>query len=321
MSWIERPPLNSVFRRRENDGEPVNDRRLAAQIAAGAIVRIAPGAFADRSAWNALRPIDQHAQRVWEASVRIGPGRVISHFSAAALHGIDILGAWPDRLDISADAGRGGRSSGLITRHAADLSSIETIPWGLHHVTTPLRTAVDLIASVRFVEGVSIADQVLWSRRDGGPLVVANELRACADLRVGRGSARARAAAAFSTDLADSVRESQSRVLIFVMGFPPPELQARFILSDGSAAYTDFFWREYRHIGEYDGVGKYRDPGLLRGRSGHEALIAEKDREDDLRRQVDAFSRWRTPALTSPRLLYNILAAAGLPTDLSRPGR
>jgi hypothetical protein len=109
-------------------------------------------------------------------------------------------------------------------------------------------------------------------------------------------------------------------VLIAAMGFPEPQLQARFVLSDGREAFTDFFWREQRHIGEFDGVGKYRDPGFLKGRTPEQALLEEKDREDELRRQVLAFSRWRTPALETPRALYDILTRAGLPTSKARPG-
>jgi len=146
-------------------------------------------------------------------------------------------------------------------------------------------------------------------------------LRDRARIVTGRGSARAPRAADFATSLADSVRESQSRVLIALLGFPEPELQARFVLADGREAFTDFFWREHRHIGEFDGAGKYRDPALLKGRTPEEVLLAEKDREDELRRQVTAFSRWRLPALRSPRMLYDILHGAGLPASRPRPGR
>ena len=111
------------------------------------------------------------------------------------------------------------------------------------------------------------------------------------------------------------------RALIATMGFPAPELQTRFLMPGGRRAFTDFFWRDHRHIGEFDGEGKYRDPDLLRGRTPEQVLLAEKDREDALRRQCDAFSRWRVPALSSPRLLYDILAGAGLPTSKPRPGR
>jgi hypothetical protein len=319
--WLLEPPLASVFRRRENNGDPVNDRRLRSQIDSGLVVRIARGAFADRRAWEGLTPLARHAQRVWEATARMSEGQVISHFAAAALHGIDILGEWPTTVDVSVAAASGGRSSGAIRRHTRDMEPVSMSPWGRHLVTTPLQTATDLIACRPFAEAVPIADQALWGRRPGGPLVTPAALRDAAHSRTGRGSARAARASEFATALSDSIRESQSRVLIQALGFPAPELQARFLLASGRAAHTDFFWREHSHIGEFDGVGKYRDPLLLRGRTPERALLEEKDREDELRRQVRAFSRWRVPALRSPRLLYDILHGAGLPSSCPRPGR
>ena len=284
-------------------------------------MRVAPGAYVARAAWRALAPLDRHAQLVWEQTARLAPGQVVSHFAAAALHGIDILGAWPRTVDVSIPAATGGRSTGGVRRRAREAAEIETIAWGRHLVTTPLRTAVDLTASLPFCDGVVVADQALWRRRIGGPLVTHDLLREAAHSVTGRGSARAPRAAEFATDLADSVRESQSRVLIQVMGFPDPELQARFVLAGGREAFTDFFWRQHQHIGELDGVGKYLDPRLRAGRTPEQVLLAEKDREDELRRQVRAFSRWRTPALDSPRVLYDILTRAGLPSDRPRPGR
>lgn len=319
--WLSAPPVATVYRRRENDGEPVNDRRLRARIDSAAITRIAPGSFVDTRLWGRLTPLARHAQRVWEAAMRSRAKTVFSHWSAAALHGIDILGAWPAHIDVSIAAAAGGRSSGAIRRHTRDLAEIGTTGWQGHRVTTPLRTAVDLAASLPFVEAVAVADQTLWARRVGGALVERDVLLAAAHSRTGRGSARATRAADFASPLADSVRESQSRVLISTMGFPEPELQARFVLLDGREAFTDFFWRDHGHIGEFDGAGKYRDPAMLKGRSPEEVLLAEKDREDELRRQVRAFSRWRIPALKSPRLLYDILRGAGLPTATGRPGR
>jgi len=320
MSWLEHPPLSTVFRRRENDGEPVNDRRLRARLQAGDVVRIAPGAYADGAEWRRLRPLERHAQVVWEASARLRPGQVFSHFAAAALLGIDILGRWPATVDVAVPASSGGRSTGAVRRHATS-RDVSTVVWGEHAATTPLQTAVDLISMLRLPEGVAVADQALWRRREPTPLVTLDDLLVEASDRSGRGSARALRAAQFATPLSDSVRESQSRVLISVMGFPPPELQARFVLSAGREAWTDFFWRDHRHIGEFDGAGKYRDPALLRGRTPEQVVLEEKDREDELRRQVRAFSRWRVPALAETRRLYDILVAAGLPTTRPRPGR
>lgn len=319
--WIHEPPLTTVFRRRENDGEPINDRRLRRRLDDGEIVRIAPGSFTTRQDWELLTPIARHAQRVWETAARARSHLVFSHHAAAALHGMDTIGPWPARIDVSADLASGGRSSGATRRHGRRLPEVDAVPWQQHSVTTPLQTAVDLMASARFLEGVVAADQALWARRVDGPLVEPSALLDRAHSVVGRGSARAARAADFSTSLADSVRESQSRVLIAAMGFPEPELQARFVLSDGRDAFTDFFWRAQRHVGEFDGAGKYLDPALRQGRTPEQVVLAEKDREDDLRRQVSAVSRWRMPALRSPRALYDILHGAGLPASRPRPAR
>lgn len=319
--WISEPPLRTVFRRRENDGEPVDDRRLRTRLASGEILRIGPGSFVTRDDWESLTPIARHAQRVWEAGARARSQLVFSHASAAALHGIDRIGAWPELIDVSTEISSGGRSSGTFRRRGRRLSLVDTEPWQRHILTTPLQTAIDVTAEARFLDGVVAADQALWARRPSGALVTASALQTRVGDMTGRGSARAARAIGFATGLADSVRESQSRVLIAVMGFPDPELQVRFVLSDGREAFTDFFWREHRHIGEFDGAGKYRDPAQLRGRTPEQVLLAEKDREDDLRRQVDVFSRWRVNALQSPRMLYDILLRGGLPTSRPRPGR
>ncbi|MCC2032874.1 hypothetical protein [Microbacterium allomyrinae] len=318
--WLLDSPLTTVFRRRENDGEPVNDRRLRARITRGDITRIAPGVYTDRREWERLTPMARHAQLVWESGARARSEQVYSHWAAAALHGIDILGRWPAAIDLSIADASGGRSSGGIRRHTR-IDDVETWSWGRHRVATPLQTAVDLAAALRFVEAVAVVDQALWNRRTGGALVASGALVEAAHSRTGRGAGRAVRAADFASSLADSVRESESRVLISAMGFPAPELQARFVLSNGRDAFTDFFWREHRHIGEFDGAGKYRDPALRKGRAPEQVLLDEKDREDDLRRQVSAFSRWRVPALKAPRQLYDILHGAGLPTSMPRPGR
>lgn len=321
MTWLNEPPLATVFRRTENDGEPVNDRRLRARIDCGDVVRIAPGSYADASAWVRLTPMARHAQRVWEAAARLSPGQIFSHFAAAAIWGIDIAGHWPRTIDVTLDSKRTVRSSGLIRRHGRLLDDVLEVPWGRHALTDALRTTIDLTRELPFADGVASADRALWRKRPGGQLVSPSELLEGALSVDGRGCARAERAAGFASEASDSIGESRSRVWIDVLGFPRPELQTRFQLTSGRAAYTDFFWPDFSHIGEFDGAGKYRDPDLLRGLSPEAALLAEKDREDDLRRQVRAFSRWRNGALRHPRQLFDILSSAGLPSRRSRPGR
>lgn len=319
MSALEEPPLDAVFRRREWP-DAVNERRLATRVDRGEVVRLAPGSFASARLWARLKPIDRHAQRVWEAASRTAPGTVFSHFAAAALHGADIMGTWPELVDVSVERTSGGRSTGRLLRHTRRLDSLDLVPWGDHFVTSAVQTAIDLAAALPFTQGVVVADRTLWVRRDGGPLATKDELLAAAAAFDGRGAVRAWRVAEFASSQADSVGETRSRVSIDRLGFPAPVLQQEFVLPSGRLVRSDTYWPGWDHAGEFDGIGKYIDPAILQGRTPQQALIEEKDREDELRRMVRVLSRWRTPQLDRPALLYDILTRAGLPTTRPRPG-
>ena len=72
MTNLLEPPLDRVLRRRETTDE-INEHRLARRLERGELVRVAPGSFATGAAWSGLKPIDRHAQRVWEAAARTAP--------------------------------------------------------------------------------------------------------------------------------------------------------------------------------------------------------------------------------------------------------
>lgn len=314
-------PSIVTHRRRDRDGQPTNDRRLARELERGTYVRIAPGSFVRGDEWRNLTPIDRHHARVIEVTDRGRSPLLISHFAAASVWGIDLIGSWPHLVDVTVSRTGGGRTSGEFRRRTTVFrETVATVSWRGHEITTPAQTALDLARVGTFTAGVIALDQARWARRRGGALATLADLEAIAgaDPRT-RGRARVRAALEFSTELSDSVRETEGRTLIHRLGFPAPVLQRRFALASGRIADTDYYFEDFDHAAEFDGVGKYLDPALLAGRTPEEALIAEKDRGDELRRLVRAFSRWRTPAHRDPRLLYDILAGAGLPSRLARP--
>lgn len=318
-------PSVTIHRRRERDGLPVNDRRLRRQLDAGLLVRVAPGSFVPRAELSALAPIDRHHVRVVEAIERTRGGVLVSHHAAAAVWGIDILGTWPTLIDATVSGRGGGRSSGGFRRRVVRLDDSEAIPWRGHLLTTPAQTALDLARICALTPAVVSLDQALWQRRRGGPLTRLEDVQGVLDRNARsaprRGDARAAAALKVATGLSDSVRESQSRVLLRRLGFPAPELQHEFVLARGDRARVDFWWEDADQVGEFDGVGKYIDPELRAGRSPEEVLIAEKDRGDALRRRVRAVSRWRTPDLEDPRRLWDILTGDGLTSTRPRPPR
>ncbi|MBG6238384.1 hypothetical protein IWX78_001356 [Mycetocola sp. CAN_C7] len=214
----------------------------------------------------------------------------------------------------------GGRSSGALARHSRPLASLEIVELDGLALTSPAQSVVDVARTMRFPDAVAAMDSALYARRTGGPLCTRDEIEAVIERSAGQpGVARARAAAAFATSLSDSVEESHSRVQIHLLGFPAPELQVRIRLPNGTTALPDFYWREFDHAGECDGRSKYTDPAFLRGRTAAEAVIDEKNRENQLRQVVGRVSRWEPKHLYPPRQLYDILTQDGLPSSKRRP--
>lgn len=104
---------------------------------------------------------------------------------------------------------------------------------------------------------------------------------------------------------AESPGESVSRAVIQWCGFAEPDLQREFRF-EGSTDRTDFFWDRVRAAGESDGYGKYAGAEAAR-------VIAEKRREDRLRRNLDGFARWDWADTMRVAPLRHALISAGVP--------
>ncbi|MET1042579.1 MAG: hypothetical protein ABWX59_00500 [Microbacteriaceae bacterium] len=247
---------------------------------------------------------------------------VFSHHAAAALWGIRMLREWPSTVDVSVDRASGGRSNGVLRRHCRGLDGVAVTSVDGLLVTTPAQTVADLARTLPFADGVVAMDSALHLKRKPVPLATTAEVRECvAAFEGSRGWRRALVAADFATGLSDSAEESHSRVQIHLLGFPAPQLQRRFVDSQGFVADTDFYWEEFDHAGESDGHSKYTDPKLRNGMTPGEVVIAEKKRENRLRRLVRTLSRWEPADLYPPSRLRRILTDAGLPSSGSRIAR
>lgn len=313
-----KPSLRVIRRRAHLD--TVDNRRLRRELKRGKWVRITRGSFVRADKWRSLAPIERHRFFVDEVAGRMQQPGVISHLSAAAVLGIDTLGAWPKRLDVTTERAAGGRSRGAIHRFATGLEGVDRIAYGKHEVTTAAQTALDLARSLPFERAVAAVDQALWARRPGGALATKAEILQLLDAAATRrGDVRARQVIEFATHLADNVRESQSRVLIFELGFPTPRLQERRVLPSGRVVYGDFYFPDEDHWCELDGQGKYQNPEFIGERSPADVVIDEKNRENEIRRTVRAFSRWEPADVDAPERLYDILAADGLRSRYPRP--
>ena len=309
-----------LIRRRELVAIGLDDGLLRRSLRAGDLAQVVTGAYAKRAEWEVLKPIEQHRMRVLATSERLRTEVVYSHHAAAALWGIQLLGRWPQLVDVTLERASGGRSDGALRRHCTGLETTRVTQLHGLTITTPAQTIIDLARMLPFADGVAAADSALHRKRRPAPLVTRDELFEVLALAEGkRGFRKAARATEFATDLSDSVEESNSRVQIHLLGFPEPELQRAFVIPSGATFETDFYFREVDHIGECDGRAKYTDPLFLNGRTPQEAVIDEKNRENELRRLVRGFSRWEPRELYPPRRLYDRLTRDGVPTTKRRP--
>lgn len=139
--------------------------------------------------------------------------------------------------------------------------------------------------------------------------------RAVSQIRSGARRARLEAILAFADGGAMLPGESLSRVLMHRLGFPQPVLQQEFRDRAGLIGYGDFWWKPWRVVGEFDGTAKYLKAEYLAGRTPSEVVVAEKRREDRLRRLGLKVVRWTWADLTSPGSLAGLLREAGLPVS------
>jgi hypothetical protein len=294
-----------------------DDRRGHARAAeGGAETRVAHGVYADAVQWGSLDRRARYIARV-EAIARTRLRRpVVSHWSAAALHGLPVVSQKLDAVHITAPEASGGRSYPGVTMHCVPLCDEEVVEVNGLLVTSLARTLIDIAASATAVSSVPALDHALHLDRGNQkpPLLTKAELWDAHSRRMPFvGHARARTAIEFAVATSDSPLESVSRVNMREIGFPVPELQHRFDDHRGLIGFSEFYWPEYRLVGEADGQSKYTDPKYRRGRSLEQVLLDEKERADRIRALGETVSRWGWSTAINPRALRAHLLAAGLP--------
>jgi len=230
---------------------------------------------------------------------------VLSHGSAAVLHGLPV---WPDQLTqvhITRNRAGGGRRRRYVHVHGLPLDPGDTVSVDGLMVTSLARTVVDLACCNSFARAVAVGDAAL--RRGLTDRVLVDQME-----RAGRrtGVVAARRVAAFIDRRSESPGESESRAVLQEQGVPRPELQ--YVVHDrhgGFVARTDFGWPELRTLGEFDGRVKY-GRALRVGQDLEQVLFDEKVREDALRDCGWQVVRWTSPDLRQPQALVARLTRA-----------
>lgn len=296
------------------------DRALRRSAERGDMVRVARGRFLPERDWHDLDLDTQYKAKIhaWVETTRAQ--QVFSHWSAAALWGYPVIGAWPNRIHITQDLHSGQRSNRGVARHFAGLGADDVVELDGLFVTSPTRTIVDLARVSGFASGVAACDYALSVTANpagsaGQNLHVERDalLEAASRLTGQRGVCRLRSVAEFADGRAGSTGESFSRVQIARLHLPAPDLQVEIVDRDGRTWHTDFGWPGAGLLGEFDGMIKYTRDCYLNGRDVAEVVVEEKLREDAIRLASGCqMARWTWPMASDLGQFKSLFARAGL---------
>jgi hypothetical protein len=256
-------------------------RRLRSQRRLTVVRR---GAYVPADDRRLADAVARHVLDVRAAARNVSPDAVVSHASAAAVHGLTLWNVPLDRVHVTRNRRSGGRLTALLHVHTVGLDADEIVEVDGIAVTSVPRTLADLARTLPFEPALVVADAALHRHR--ATPAAFEEAVARAAGREGSPSARRVAAAADRR--AESPGETRSRVAMARAGLPPPALQHEV---PELRAVTDFYWEEFRTVGEFDGKVKY-GRSLRPGEDPGEVVYREKRREDALRDLGLKVVRW-----------------------------
>jgi hypothetical protein len=269
-----------------------SDSQMRQRVQSGQWLRLSFNSYVDPRTWPADEPPWDRAIRLHLLNVRMASERlgdvVVSHQSAAMLHGLPVWGTDLTRPHFTRLTSGRARTGRAVRVHRRATAADEVVELGDLRATSVDRAIVETTCTTTYEVGVVLADAALRMQ------LTSRESLAAVVLRHQRwhGSPAARAAAQFANGLSESVGESRLRVLMANHGLPVPELQVEIRDDDGRLiARVDFLLLGVLVI-EFDGALKYAD--------GADAVLAEKWREDRLRERGYGVLRFGWADLNQP---------------------
>jgi hypothetical protein len=294
---------------------------LRAAVREGSLLRLHRDAYAYADAFTDLWPEGQHLVRIAAAHRGMtGSRAVISHLSAAVLHGLPhpSMVDSPVETTTMGDARISGRDG--LRRHADRLSTDDVTEVSGIRCTTVDRTVFDIARTCSAEVGVSCADAAARRESVQGHDFDVDAQDAWRDRlleRVSaspgrRGVARAERVLRFADGRAELPGESLSRLQLARIGFRDFDLQVRVAGPGSREFFVDIGLPQSRTFWEFDGESKYSP--AADGRPLASVLLEEKRREDWIRGVTQwRFTRggWRDVA--TPDALRARLQAFGVP--------
>ena len=223
-------------------------------------------------------PALRHALLVRAAVLASSAPCVGSHESAALLHGLPLLVPYDGIPRVSRCRGKERPNARTCAPLVSTVPVQERVEVLGAPVTSLARTAVDLARTTLPLTAVVVLDAALRAGLSPGAL------QRVLGAQVGwPGVAVARDRVAFADASAETALESVSRLRMAQLELPAPRLQVVLGSAARAVGRVDFYWEQFRTVGEADGRLKYASPA---------DLFAEKLREDLLRDAGYEVFRW-----------------------------
>lgn len=253
-----------------------DDRAIARAVYVKHWVRIRRGFFVHGEVWAQATPVARHLY-VARAVVRSCGGNVVlSHITGALALGIVLLDPELSVVHVTRLDGRHGRLEHGVLHHRGpvDRDACLAVDDELLVAPTPM-TVFGAMCLGSLDQAVVIGDSAL-----NKGLVTDSELEREAVTWLHVPNTRtARFARLLLDGGAASAGESVGRQLFWHQRVPRPETQVLIRGPRGQTAYVDWYWREAKVVGEFDGKMKYRRDGA-EGEDPGEIVFREKQRED-----------------------------------------
>ena len=265
------------------------DRTLAAAVRDGAFVRLRRGFYAPADIYATANASAKHVLHA-RAALAGQRGRVaLAGVSAAALHGFHIYDTSLDVVHlVRLDNGSTRTEAGIV--HHGTRREIEEEIGSFEGIlaSVPARSVWEVACRSSLEGGVVTADSALHQSPE-----LKESLETLHDrFTLFPGSVKGRTVMRLADGRSDSPGESVTRVQYHRYGIPIPDLQYDVFDHRGALIGTsDYYWDDFRHLGEFDGKVKYQK--LLRpGESPSDCVFREKRREDAMRADHRGMSRF-----------------------------
>lgn len=284
-------------------------RALETRTSSGELTKPMPGMYVRTAYWDSLDRAEKMVHVVRTAALSHS-GWIVSYASAALLYGADVPHAllWP--IHYTTPYSGGGRSAKYFKHHrgSADRVSVDGI-----YVTSAARTVVDCAREYPFAYALAIADSF---RHKGlvDDAALESELAAASGMR---GIKAARSVVELSSPLPSNGGESQVRALMMELRLPIPELQAPVadLEQPGKKYYVDFMFTledGTKVAFELDGLQKYTDVEMTKGRYAVQVMRDERQREAAITAHGIRVVRMSFEQATDPEFLLRRLAVYGV---------